>query len=110
MKILDQLTKELQALVEKPEMNEIIEQKMGDAFHEGRMEATAESYMRWKKAGERQIAGLLPEERKRLENGHVWGDGAYEGDSECMRCGIDYNDMFEFPQFCDPREKKEGAS
>jgi len=101
----EQLVKELQALIDKPEMNEIIEQKMGDAWFEGSSECTHEWVRRQEIFGKRQKEGLSEEERKRMDKSHIWQDGEYE--TECIKCGLGDNAMFECPQYCLTKEERE---
>jgi len=101
----EQLVKELQALIDKPEMNEIIEQKMGDAWFEGRNESSREWVEKQEVIFKRLKEGLPDEIKEAMVKSHIWVDREYE--SECARCGIDDNDVYERPNYCLTKEERE---
>lgn len=102
---LEQLTKELQALVDKPEMNTIIGGKMDDAYIEGRHDDCMEWVKRQEIFFKRLKEGLPKEVQEAMDKSHIWVDGDYE--SECARCGIGENEAFERPNYCLTKEERE---
>ena len=105
---LEQLTKELQALIEKPDLNEIIERKMRDAFYEGQNEESTRWVARLNKISERLKDHMPEEEKERMNKTHFF----YAGDDdnpECNFCGVSEHEMDIWPQYClTKKEKEEG--
>ncbi len=102
-----QLIKELQVLIDKEEMNEIIKEKMMDMWRDAYSNATKEYVVRINDFNLRQKAGLSKEEEERMNESHFW-DTPDENDCDqsqhCLDCGIDEREMFECPQFCKPKK------
>lgn len=103
---LEQLTKELQALIDNPDLSKIIEDKMWFAWDDGKNQAYRQQREYQKEYNRRLNASLTKEEKERMEDSHGWGfrDGD-ETDEYCFRCGLDLFVWMECPQYCEPREQ-----
>lgn len=102
----EQLVKELQALIDKPEMNDIIKKKLEDAWREGENESGTRWVERCNKIFARQKHHMSEEEKKHMDKTHFFYSGD-ENDPECNYCGISDHEMFDWPQYCLTKEEKE---
>jgi len=104
MKKIEQLIKELQMLIANPEMDKIIEEKLWDTWRDAHAEATKVFVERFNRIAKNLKEGLSEEEKKRMEETHFF----WEEDA-CHYCGISQYEMYDFPQFCNPKEEKKEA-
>lgn len=101
MKKIEQLIKELQMLINKPEMNKIIEEKMMDMWRDARNDATQEYIARQEVYEKNLIANLSEEERQRMAKSHHFTQTSDYGDEEkCYKCDMDTLDFERCPQYC----------
>ncbi len=102
---LEQLKKELKALVGNPDLDSVIEGKIDDAWREGKNDSDENWVKREDRYNKNLKAQLSPEEQGKMEKSHCWqqiNDG-WEHE-ECVWCGLDEHSMFNTPQYCDVKE------
>ncbi len=108
MQKLDQRIKELQALINNPEFNEIIREKLTDVWHDTENEAYREMNERQKEYERRLNASLTPEEKKRMDNSHLWRFiDSHSEEEGCAICFIDQFTYWHCPQYCEPKVNSE---
>ncbi len=105
MNKLDQRIKELQTLINLPEFNEIIEEKLTENWRESRNEVYREHNQKREEYCKRLKASLTKEEKERMEKSHRWRF-VNDEEEECMFCKIDLDDMWRCPQYCLTEEEK----
>ena len=102
MKRIEQLTKELQALVGNAELDEIISQKMSDAYFDGENEAIRRNTERWDAFGKIQRERLTKEEKDRMIKTHHFDtDPEWSDADKCVWCELEYDDFQKCPQYCE---------
>ena len=106
MKKLAQRIRELQALINNPEFNEIIEEKLMDVWHDTVNEESKQYSDSWKEYCRRLNASLSRAEKEKMDDSHMWRVINNEGESDCPICHIDEFSFFQCPQYCEPKNQK----
>lgn len=88
-------------LVNNPELNNVIDEKLWDAWRHSRNEKDMEWVKRWENLADRQRKYLTPNELERMRQSHFWQTAEDETTEECMNCGLDYHAFYDFPQYCE---------
>jgi 5-methylcytosine-specific restriction endonuclease McrA len=104
---LEQLTKELQALIttgslDRIATDEIIEQKMRYAYYEGREDDSKEWVRRVDTISMRLKHHMPAEEQTRMERMHYFHDDS----EECAYCGVSEMELDHWPQYCLTEDEK----
>lgn len=101
MEKLEQIKRELKALVGNPELDNIIDEKIDDAWQYSQNKLNSEWYERERRYFENLKTQLSLEEARRMQKSHAWIQDQDESrDRECTFCGLDEQGMSLKPQFC----------
>jgi hypothetical protein len=102
MQKLEQFKKELKALVNNPDLDNVIDGKIDDVWRHTRNESDEKWLEREKRYCENLRAHLSSEEKQRMEKSHRWSwSDNPDRDSECIVCGLSEHGMYIKPQYCD---------
>lgn len=105
MQKLEQLKQELKALVKNPNLDNIIDEKIDDAWRYARDELNTEWCMRERRYCQNLKGQLSPGEQKRMEESHRWSwSNNPEDENKCIVCELTDHGMFMKPQFCDDKQ------
>lgn len=105
MQKLEQFKKELKALIGNPDLDNVVDGKIDDAWREGKNSSDENWVKRQNRYDKNLKAQLSSEEKTKMEKSHCWiekNDG-WEHE-ECAWCGLDEHSMFNTPQYCDVKE------
>lgn len=96
---LDQVIKELQLHIENPDLNELIKDKMTEAWRIG-MRNETDNWLPLYKKMEFTMQKISKEERNKIIDSHVWVEDQGENDDKCLRCEAFYSDQYRLPTYC----------